>query len=167
MLPNQVMCGVDNSLSTNSNPISFAPPFVETVEEDNNIIRECPPIDNNEIINMFENYIIKPIDHDGTPHVVNAYANEYYVNENEADNAFFEDSFIATREDLNNIFMIPTSKRTHRTRLTLVVLLKIKAINGVPVARPLIAFCDSGSTGTLIKDTSLPSYCFDNNPRQT
>ena len=94
--------------------------------------------------------------HDGTPHVVNAYANEYYVNKNEANNAFFEDSFVATREDLNNISMIPTPKCTHRTRLPPVVLLKIKAINGVPVACPLIALCDSGSTGTLIKDTSLP-----------
>ena len=89
------------------------------------------------------------------------YADEYYVNENEVDNTFFEDSFVednfvATREDLNNIFMIPTPKRTHRTRLTLVMLMKIKAINGVRLTRPLIALCDSGSTGTLIKDSSLP-----------
>ena len=147
---------VDTSLFTNSNPISFSPPVVETVEEDDDIIRERPPIDNSNVIDMFENYTVKPIDHDGTPHVVDAYANEFYVNKNEADGSFFEDSFVATREDLNNIFMIPTPKRTHRTRLTPVVLLKIKAINGVPVARPLIALCDSGSTGTLIKDTSLP-----------
>ena len=52
--------------------------------------------------------------------------------------------------------MIPTPKRTHRTKLTPVVLMKIKAINGVPLTRPLIALCDSGSTGTLIKDSSLP-----------
>ena len=51
--------------------------------------------------------------------------------------------------------MIPTLKRTHRTRLTPVVLIKIKAKNGVPLTRPLIALCDSGSTGTLIKDSSL------------
>ena len=36
------------------------------------------------------------------------------------------------------------------------MLLKIKTINYVPVTRPLIALCDSGSTGTLIKDSSLP-----------
>ena len=36
------------------------------------------------------------------------------------------------------------------------MLLKIKAINGVPVTSPLISLCDSGSTGTLIKDSSLP-----------
>ena len=96
MLPNQVMREVDDSLFKHSNPIYFSPPFVEAMEEDDDIIRECLPIDNNKIINMFENYIIKPIDHDGTPHVVDAYANEYYVNKNEADNAFFEDSFVAT-----------------------------------------------------------------------
>ena len=52
--------------------------------------------------------------------------------------------------------MIPTPKRTHRTRLTPVVLMKIKAINDVCLTHPLIALCDSGSTGTLIKDSSLP-----------
>ena len=78
------------------------------------------------------------------------------MNENEVNNISFEDSIVTTREDLNNIFMIPTPKRTHRTRLTPVVLFKIKEINCVPVTHPLIALCDSGSTGTLIKDSSLP-----------
>ena len=132
MLPNQVMREVDNSLFANSTPIFFSPPFVETVEEDDDIICKRPPIDNTKIINIFENYKnYKPINHDGTPHVVDAYANEYYVNENKVDNSFFKDSFVATREDLSNIFMIPTPKRTHRTRLTPVVLIKIKAINGI------------------------------------
>ena len=36
------------------------------------------------------------------------------------------------------------------------MLLKIKAINSVQVAPSLIALYDSGSTGTLIEDTSLP-----------
>ena len=156
MLPNQVMREVDNFIFTNLNPIYFAPPFVETVEDDDDIIRERLPIDNDNIIDMFKNYIIKPIDHGGTPNVVDAYANESYVNKNEADNAFFGDSFVATQKDLNNIFMIPTPKRTHRTRLTPVVLLKIKAINGVPVAGPLTVLYDSRSTRTLIKYTSLP-----------
>ena len=35
-------------------------------------------------------------------HVVDAYANEYYVNENEINSTFFEDSFVGTQEDLNN-----------------------------------------------------------------
>ena len=61
---------------------------------------------------------------------------------------------MATREDLKNILMIPTPKRTDCTRLTPVGL--IKAINGIPLTRFLIALCDSGSTGTLIKDSSLP-----------
>ena len=82
------------------------------MEEDDDIIRERPPIDKDKVINMFENYII---DHDNTAHVVNAYANEYYVNNNEVDNTFFEDSFVATQEDLNNIFMIATPKHTHCT----------------------------------------------------
>ena len=102
---------------------------------------------------MFENYIIN---HDSKAHVVNSYANVYYVNGNKVDNNFFEDSFVATQEDLNNIFMIPTPKCTHYTWLTPVVLLKIKAINGVQVPRPLIELCDSESTRTLIKDTFLP-----------
>ena len=45
-------------------------------------------------------------DHDDTAHVVDVYADEYYTNENKVDNNFFENSFVATQEDLNNIFMI-------------------------------------------------------------
>ena len=117
-LPNQVRREVDNSLFINPNPISFSPPFVETVEADDDIICERPPINNDQVINMFENYIN---DDNETLHVVDAYANEYYTDENEVDNTFFEDSFVATREDLNNIFMILTPKRTHHTRLAPVV----------------------------------------------
>ena len=113
VLPNQVRrVEVDNALFTNSTPISFFPPLVETVEEDDDIICERPLIDKDKVINMFENYII---DHDNTVHVVDAYANEYYVNGKKVDTTFFEDSFVVTREDLNTIFMIPTPKRTHRT----------------------------------------------------
>ena len=79
---------------------------------DDDIIRERPPIDIDQVINMFEHYTN---DLDATVHVVDAYANEYYVDEDKVDNIFFEDSFVATREDLNNIFMILKPKRTHRT----------------------------------------------------
>ena len=54
------------------------------------------------------------------------------------------------------MFIIPTPKRYHCSRLSHVALLKIKAINGVGLAPLLVALCDSGSTGTLIKDSSLP-----------
>ena len=126
------------------------------MEEDDDIIRERPPIDTDQVINMFENYIN---DNNETVHVVDTYANEYYTGESEVDNTFFEDSLVATQEDLNNIIMIPTPKHTNHTKLTPVVLLKIKAINGVPVSRPLIALCDTCSTGTFIKDSSLPLSC--------
>ena len=108
MLPNQVRREVD-TFFTNSIPISFSPPLVETVEEDDDIICKRPPINKDKVINTFENYIN---DHGDTFHVVNAYANEYYVNKNEVDNTFFEDSFVATQEDLNNIF--DESSRTFR-----------------------------------------------------
>ena len=82
------------------------------MEEDDDIIQKHSPIDKDKVINMFENYIIN---HDSKAHVVNSYANVYYVNGNKVDNNFFEDSFVATQEDLNNIFMIPTPKCTHYT----------------------------------------------------
>ena len=74
VLPNQLRRKVDNALFTNSTPIFFSPPLVETVEEDDDIIRKRPPMNKDKVINIFENYIT---DHDNTVHVVDAYANEY------------------------------------------------------------------------------------------
>ena len=114
MLPNQVRREVDNDLFSNSTLVSFSPPLVEIVEEDDDIIRGRPPMEKDKVIKMFENY---SNNHENTVHVIDPYANEYYVNENKVDNTFFEDSYVATREDLTNIFMIPTHKRTYCTRL--------------------------------------------------
>ena len=37
-----------------------------------------------------------------------------------------------------------------------VVLLKISTINGVQVTQTVVSLCDTGSIGTLIKDSALP-----------
>lgn len=62
---------------------------------------------------------------------------------------------IPNQHDINNNFIIPTPKQPHQSWLLPVILLEIKAINGVGLTYPLVALCDSGSTGTLIKDFSL------------
>lgn len=155
VLPNQVMREEDGSLFTNSTRISSSLLLVKTVEQDDDINYKQPQIDRDGIVHIIDNNN-NDNNHNDTVHVVEVYADEYYVNENEVDNTFFKDSFVATGEDLNNIFIIPTSKHAHRTRMTPVVLMKIKTTHGVLLTCHLIASYDSGSTGILIKDLSLP-----------
>ena len=89
-----------------------------------------------------------PINHDEVhvidPHPIDCYADLFYDDENEIDNEFYQ----ITQQDIDNNFIIPTPKRTKRSRLAPIVLMNIKAINGVRLPRPLVALCDSGSTGT-------------------
>ena len=80
------------------------------------------------------------------------YANLFY--ETKINNNFYE--YIPTQQDNDNNFIISTPKQSHRSRLSPVVLMKIKSINGVQLLHPLVTLCNTRNTGTLIKDTSLP-----------
>ena len=100
-----------------------------------------------------------PINHDEVhvidPHPIDCYVDLFYDDINEIDTEFYQ----ITQKDIDNNFIIPTPKRTKRSRLAPIVLMNIKAINGVRLPRPLVGLCDSGSTGTLVKDSSLPYGC--------
>ena len=103
---------------------------------------------------MMKFMVISHIDH-----TFDVYADQFYVEDNEIDDLdqYFEYKPTQTeRKEMDTLFIIPTPKRTHRSKLSPVVHLKIKAISGIGLGRPLVALCDSGSTGTLIKDSSLP-----------
>ena len=140
-MPSQVKNEEDGFFINSNTHIISEILLVETVWEDD-INSDQLPVDQN---------------HDSNPgHAVDEYANFFHKNENESDNVFYEDSFVTTKEDINNNFIIPTQKRSHRSRLTSVVLLQIKVINGVHLTRPLPALCGFGSTGALIRDSSLP-----------
>ena len=45
---------------------------------------------------------------------------------------------------------------TTKHDLTPVLLMKVQSIQGMSLGRPLIALCDSGSTGTMINTAALP-----------
>ena len=90
---------------------------------------------------------IHPIDH---------YVNIFYDgDENEVDTKFYN----ITQNNIDTNFIVRTPKRLHQSNLALVVLINIKAINGMKLTKPSVALCDSGSTDTLIKDSSLPFGC--------
>ena len=57
------------------------------------------------------------------------YADLFYENKTKIDNHFYE--YTPTQEDSNNNFIIPTPEQSHNLILSPVVLMKIKAINGV------------------------------------
>ena len=51
---------------------------------------------------------------------------------------------------------LTTSTNQRKPDLSPAILMKIKKIQGRSLGRPLIALCDSGSTGTMINSDALP-----------
>ena len=70
-----------------------------------------------------------------------------------------DEEFVPTRHDLDNTFVIPTPKRTHRNKLVPIIIIQTKVINGVKLPRPLLCLLDSGSTGCLMNRKSMPYGC--------
>jgi hypothetical protein len=83
--------------------------------------------------------------------ILDSFLNNAFVNE--------KNEIELTQHDIDNNFIIPTPKRSHRSQLAPILLIKIKSINGITLSRPLLGLCDSGSTKTIIKDTALPFGC--------
>ena len=93
MLPSQAKREVVN-LFTHSKTHISSPPFVETVDDDDDINCKRRRNDNETVVHMFNNS--NHVDNENEVHVIDAYADEFYVSDNEVDNTFFEDSFVAT-----------------------------------------------------------------------
>ena len=73
---------------------------------------------------------IHPIDH---------YVNIFYDGEeNEVDTKFYN----ITQNNIDTNFVIPTPKISHQSNLAPVVLMNIKAINGVKLTKPFVDLCD-------------------------
>lgn len=85
-------------------------------------------------------------------HTINSYVNLSYnpVNKDNHDN------FQITQHDIDYNFIIPTPKHSHRNKLLPIVLISIKAINGVLLTCPLLVLWDSGKTSTIIKHDTVP-----------
>ena len=67
------------------------------------------------------------------------------------------DGYEITQEDIDNAFVIPTPKtQIKRADRFPILLLNCKTINGTPSTRPLLALLDTGSTGCLLNQRSLP-----------
>ena len=72
---------------------------------------------------MMKFMVISHIDH-----TFDVYADQFYVEDNEIDDLdqYFEYKPTQTeRKEMDTLFIIPTPKRTHRSKLSPVVLLKI------------------------------------------
>ena len=74
------------------------------------------------------------------------------------DNRVTSESFVVHQQDIDESFInVPTPKSSKTTKnVAPIILMNVVNINGQNATRPLIALCDSGSSDSLMKRSSLP-----------